>query len=124
MKTTSVRIFSIAAFAILLLNFAAFGQYPTTSNQTETPEVQQARAAIAKVLDDTGRSFREGLLAIRQNRRSDAGENFDKAVEVFLYSTINIQKDQKLQSCYNQLIETVYRLEFPNDAQPAQIREL
>jgi membrane-bound lytic murein transglycosylase D len=124
MKTTSVRIFSIAAFAILIFNIAAFSQYPTTSNQTETPEVRRAREAVAKVLDDTGRSFREGLQAVKENRRSDAGQSFDKAVEVFLYSTLNIQKDQKLQSCYNQLIETVYRLEFPNDAQPARIREL
>jgi len=124
MKITSVRILGVAAFAVLVFNFAAFGQYPTSANQTETPEVRRAREAVAKILEDTGRNFREGLQAVKDKRRSDAGQSFDKAVEVFLYSTLNIQRDQKLQSCYNQLIETVYRLEFPNDAQPAQVRSL
>ncbi|MFN6964208.1 MAG: transglycosylase SLT domain-containing protein [Pyrinomonadaceae bacterium] len=117
MRVTSVRKIAFAACSILVWSLVAFGQ-------TETPEVKRAREAVAVVLAETGKNFREGLSAVKENRRSDAGQSFDRAVEVFLYSTLNIQKDQKLLNCYNQLIETVYRLEFPNSSQPARVREL
>ncbi len=126
MKTTVSRFFGNTALLLTVFLTAAFAQTTsiTSSNQTVTPEVAQANAAIAKVLDDSGRSFLDGLMAFKDNRRSDAGEKFDKAVETFLYSTLNIQKEQRLQSCYNQLIETVYRIEFPSEAQLPQIRSL
>ena len=89
-----------------------------------TPQVDAAQAASNKVLLDAGTSFVEGLNAYSNNNRQIAGEKFNKAVEVFLYSTLNIQKDQRLQGCYNQLIETIYRMEFPVDAQPPQIKNL
>lgn len=124
MKTTTFRILSFTAFIILVFAFPARAQYPASGNQTVTPEIEKARQAVNKVLDDSGRNFRDGLQAFKDNRRSDAGQSFDKSVEVFLYSTLNIQKDQRLSSCYNQLIETVYRLEFPTEAQLPKIREL
>ena len=62
--------------------------------------------------------------ALKANRRNDSGEKFDKAVEVFLYSSLNIQRDPRLQSCYSQVIETIYRIEYPSNAQPPQIRQL
>lgn len=64
------------------------------------------------------------MTALKENRRSDSGESFDKSVEVFLYSTLNIQKDPKLQSCYNQLIDTVYKIEFPSVQDAPQIKTL
>ena len=105
----------ITALIIFTLFLTSFGQ---------TPEVERAQAQVNKVLEDSGRNFRDGLSSLRANQRSESGAKFDKAVEVFLYSTLNIQKDQKLQSCYTQLIETVYRIEFPSDAQQPQIRGL
>ena len=94
------------------------------ANDGVPPAVASAQNAVNKVLEDSGKCFHEGLEALKQNRRSDSGQKFDKAVEVFLYSSINIQKDQRLQGCYSQLIETVYRMEFPSDAQLPQIRSL
>ena len=123
MKTT-VRSSSFIAFIISVLALAVGAQMPQSNNQTVTPEVQKAQEAVNKVLEDSGRYFRDGLQAFKENRRSDAGDNFDKSVEVFLYSTLNIQRDAKLSSCYNQLIETVYRVEFPADAQQPKVREL
>lgn len=124
MKTTVVRSLGFTAFIFLFLAITISAQMPQSNNQTVTPEVQKAKEAVSKVLDDSGRSFREGLQAFKENRRSDAGASFDRSVEVFLYSTLNVQKDQKLSSCYNQLIETVYRVEFPTDAQQPRLREL
>jgi LysM repeat protein len=118
----------IPALAIVFgsLSSAVIGQVssPSTTGNSLPPAVVQAREAVRKVLDDSGRSFREGMAAFKSNRRSDSGEAFDKSVETFLFSTLDIQRDATLQGCYNQLIETIYRLEFPNNAQPPQIRSL
>ncbi len=119
MKTTIYKVLGFTAFVFVILNSAVQAQ-----NETKTLEVARAEQAINKVLDDSGRLFKDGLIAFKANKRSDAGEKFDKSVEVFLYSTLNIQSNQKLQGCYSNLIETVYRIEFPSDAQLPQIRGL
>jgi LysM repeat protein len=95
-----------------------------SNSDTTTPEVAKAQDAVNRVLQESGTSFKEGLLAFSDENRQVAGEKFNKAVEVFLYSTLNIQREQRLQQCYNQLIETVYRIEFPTDAQPPQVKNL
>jgi membrane-bound lytic murein transglycosylase D len=89
-----------------------------------TREVAQAQDAVNRVLLESGISFNEGLLAYVDDNRQMAGEKFNKSVEVFLYSTLNIQGQQKLQACYNQLIETVYRIEFPSEGQLPQVKNL
>ena len=104
-----------SVFVLLTVSVTAFAQ---------TTEVINAQAQVNKVLEDSGRYFKEGMEALKANRRSDSGEKFDLSVEAFLLSTINIQRDQKLQACYSQLIETVYRIEYPTDAQAPQIRPL
>lgn len=115
MKTAIYKGFSTSALIVLALASFVFGQ---------TPEVEKTQAQVNKVLEDSGRHFRDGLTALKQNQRSGSGARFDKAVEVFLYSTLNIQKDQRLQSCYSQLIETIYLMEFPSDAKTPQLRTL
>lgn len=115
MKTAIYKGFSTFALIILALAAFTFGQ---------TPEVEKTQAQVNKVLEDSGRYFRDGLTALKQNQRSESGAKFDKSVEVFLYSTLNIQKDQKLQSCYSQLIETIYLMEFPSDTKMPQLRTL
>src|SRR3982751_1385045 len=125
MKTTVYKVFNTLAIIGFALSSIAQGQITSpASNDTRTPEVASAQAQVNKVLEDSGRYFRDGLAALKENHRSESGDKFDKAVEVFLYSTLNIQKDQKLQTCYSQLIETVYRMEFPSDSQIPQIRSL
>jgi membrane-bound lytic murein transglycosylase D len=115
MKTSIYKGSSI--FALIILAFGSFVS-------AQTPEVEKAQAQVNKVLEDSGRHFRDGLTALKSNQRSESGAKFDKSVEVFLYSTLNIQKDQKLQSCYTQLIETIYLMEFPSDAKAPQLRML
>src|SRR4051794_27049278 len=94
--------------------FAAICVFGVNISAQTTDEVKTAQAQYNKVLDDAGRNFKDGLEAFKGNKRADSGARFDKAVEVFLYSSLNIQRDARLQGCYQQLIETIYRLEFPN----------
>src|SRR5215213_7520679 len=115
MKTAIYKGFNIFALIILALG---------TFISAQTPEVEKAQAQVNKVLEDSGRYFRDGLTDLQANKRSESGARFDKSVEVFLYSTLNIQKDQKLQACYSQLIETIYLMEFPSETKPPQLRML
>ena len=126
MNKSIYKVLSFTAFIFLVFATVSNAQTTSTtsSNGKSTPEILKAQDAANKVLLESGISFKEGLLAFADNNRSMAGEKFNKSVEVFLYSTLNIQKDQKLQSCYNQLIETVYRIEFPTESQLPQIRNL
>ena len=115
MKTTIYKGSAIIALIIL-----ALGSFISA----QTPEVEKAQAQVNKVLEDSGRHFRDGLTALKANQRSESGAKFDKSVEIFLYSTLNIQKDPKLQSCYTQLIETIYLMEFPSEMKQPQLRML
>lgn len=95
-----------------------------TVGNGQTQQVISTRDAINKLLIDSGKHFKEGLFALKENKRQESGEKFDKAVETFLISPFNIQSDQKLQACYSQLLETVYRLEFPSEQNLPQLRPL
>jgi hypothetical protein len=65
MKSTIYRVLSLSALTVFAFSTAAFGQ------QTTTPEVAKAREVINKILDDSGRSFRDGLQrSSRTNARS------------------------------------------------------
>ncbi|MEP7212554.1 MAG: transglycosylase SLT domain-containing protein [Acidobacteriota bacterium] len=121
MKTTIYKVIGSSAFVFLGFLSLVFGQSTTTNDM---PAVARLDGVVNKVLDDSGKYFKEGLLAFQANKRAESGQNFDRSVEMFLYSTLNIQKDQRLQTCYSQLIDTIYRIEFPSDAQMPQIRGL
>lgn len=126
MKLFISKFFCLAATAFLILNSTASAQITSSrsSNDASTPEVFKALDAVNNVLAESGRAFNEGLLAYEDNKLSEAGAKFNKSVEVFLYSTLNIQREQKLQGCYNQLIETIYRIEFPSETQLPQVKNL
>ena len=126
MKISISKALSFTALIFFLFGSSATSQITSTrsSSETSTQDVAKAQDAVNKVLVDSGILFKEGLLAYEDKKMSDAGEKFNKSVEVFLYSTLNIQRDAKLQGCYNQLIETVYRIEFPSDNQLPQVKSL
>ncbi len=115
MKTYLLKVFSFTAIFTFLFNSFAFGQ---------TEQNNQAAAQISDLTNRSGAYFKSGLKALEDGMRQQAGDNFDKSLEVFLYSTINVQRNDKLKDCYNRLVETIYRIEFPSNQQPPQIREL
>ncbi|MCV4640092.1 hypothetical protein OFB62_32830, partial [Escherichia coli] len=67
------------------------------SATAQTEEVAGAQARVNRVLEDSGRYFREGLTSLKDNKRQESGEKFDKSVEAFLISAINVQRDERLQ---------------------------
>lgn len=106
--------------AVLITN----GQYIPNSKAGKTPEMLDTETRVGEIIEHSGRLFKEGLLDLQDNRRLQARDKFDKAIEVFLIAGVNVRSNAKLQGCYAQLIETVYRMEFPTAQQPAQIKAL
>jgi LysM repeat protein len=99
---------------------------PVPEKELTLEEIAKAEARSNKVIGDAGIAFKQGLHYLKDNRRVQAGDDFNKSVEVFLMSEINLTAKiyTKARDCYNQLIETIYRIEFPSDAQLPQIRSL
>ena len=126
MKKLGITPLALATSFSLFAAISGTAQITSTrsSNNTRPAEVVRAQADVNYVLLESGKAFKEGLTAYSQGRYQDAGARFDKSVEVFLYSTLNIQGEPRLQNCYNQLIETVYRIEYPSDSQMPQVRGL
>jgi hypothetical protein len=93
------------------------------SGLRNVPVDNTAEVKFNQISADSGRYFKEGLLHLRDGENSKAREKFDKSVEVFLLSGVNVRASKNLNDCYNQLIETVYRIEFPSTQQP-QIKSL
>ncbi len=114
------RLIAVLVFNVLAFAPAALAQ----SSDNVSQDIQRSLEPIRKVLEDSGKAFKEGMAALKANRRAESGKAFDRSVEVFLFSTLDIQRNGKLQGCYNQLIETVYRLEFPSGNQSPQLGPL
>jgi hypothetical protein len=88
---------------------------PALDKEPTAEEIAKAETRSNKVTGDAGIAFKQGLFYLKNNRRQQAGEDFNKSVEVFLMSEINLTSKiySKARDCYNQLIETIYRIEFP-----------
>jgi LysM repeat protein len=118
--------FFIYTLLSAIFTVSAFAQVTsTTSGLRTTPdEVAKAEAKVNIITSDSGRYFKQGLLNLVDNRRPQARADFDKSVEVFLLSNVDVRKNAKLSNCYNQLIETVYLMEIPSAKNPANVRGL
>ncbi len=99
-KSRLYKVFNTAAILIFVSAFC-FAQ---------TPEAKEAEARVNQITEKAGEAFKLGLFSIQDNRRASAGEYFDKSVETFLMSSVNVNSNAKLQACYSQLIETSMKM--------------
>ncbi len=127
-KSRLFKVFNITAILFFISNAFVFGQVTSSSasgrDAGKTPEVVQSEARFNQITSEVGDHFKKGLFHLQDNRRPNAREEFDKTIEVFLLSNVNVQNNQKLRECYSQLTETIYRMEFPTGNQPPNIRSL
>ena len=115
LKSLVLRLFGFTAILIFTLASAVFAQ------DSRPNGVKSAEKRVETITRDSGIYFKQGLLYLVDRRDSEARKEFDKSVEIFLLSGINVKRNQKLRECYNQLIETIYRIEFPKN-QSADVR--
>lgn len=116
------------SFAITVLFFVfdwvVFAQVARSPSSGKPDIVKNAEKKMKELTHESGVYFKRGLLYLRDRHKSKARQEFDKAVEVFLLSGIKIRGNQKLRECYNQLIETIYRIEFFSNQKPFSVRRL
>ena len=109
-----------------MCSIPVFAQVTATTSglRTNPDDVAKFEAKAKTILSDSSSYFKQGLLNLVDNRRPQARADFDKTVEVFLLSNIDVRDNKKLSDCYDQLIETIYLMEFPSARNLANIEGL
>src|SRR2546426_9923537 len=107
---------SLAATLVAALFFPAIiqAQIPGGSSAREIPtEVQKTDGRVDQVIERANDHFRKGKLNLEDNKREQARDEFDKAVDVILESGLDVRASQRLQTFYLELVEKIYREEVP-----------
>src|SRR5438552_239597 len=116
MTRTPVSISASALFATaaLLLPAIIQAQIPGGTSAREIPtEVQKTDTRVDRVIERANDHFRKGKLNLEDNKREQARDEFDKAVDEILTSGLDVRASQRLQTFYLELVEKVYREEVP-----------
>ena len=89
-------------------------QIPGGSSARDIPtEVQKTDPRVDQIIERANDHFRRGKLNLEDNKREQARDEFDKAVDEILISGIDVRASQRLQTFYLELVEKVYREEVP-----------
>src|SRR2546429_8081585 len=115
---------SLAALLAAALFFPAIiqAQIPGGSSAREIPnEVQKTDGRVDQVIERASDHFRKGKLNLEDDKRQQARDEFDKAVDEILMSGLDVRANQHLQTFYLELVEKIYREEVPlNQIAPQQ----
>ena len=76
-------------------------------------EVQKTDPRVDQIIERANDHFRKGKLNLEDNKREQARDEFDKAVDEILMSGLDVRASQRLQTFYLELVEKVYREEVP-----------
>ncbi len=89
------KVLTLTAILIFISGSIASGQITgtTSSGVTRPQEVDQAEARFSQITNEAGKFFKQGLFNMQDNSRPQAGEDFNKSVEVFLMSGVELTKN-------------------------------
>ena len=110
-----VRSFPVAAILALFLFLCSAtvqSQVPAGSSARDIQtEVQQNEPRVNQIIERANDHFRKGVLDLADNKRAQARDEFDKAVDTILMSGMDVRSSQRLQTYYLELVERIYREE-------------
>jgi len=124
MSASFPRLKACVALLVALTASAAtsFAQIPVASSARTIPTaVEQSEGRITQIIARAEDHFRKGKLNLEDNKRNEAREEFDKAVDSILESGFDVRASQKLQTYYLELVERIYREEVPLQQQSAPV---
>lgn len=102
----------IALVAVLAVS--ALGQIPAGSSARAIPtEVEKSDPRVTQIITKSEDHFRKGRLNLEDNKREQARDEFDRAVDAILESGLDVRANQRLQTFYLELVERIYREEVP-----------
>src|SRR5918996_4763941 len=116
MSASFTRLMARVALLTALVASAAstFAQIPVASSARTIPtEVEQSEGRVTLIMTRAEDHFRKGKLNLEDNKREQARQEFDKAVDSILESGFDVRASQKLQTYYLELVERIYREEVP-----------
>lgn len=115
MTRKAVPVFSSVLFAVALFTPAVIqAQGPAGSSARDIQtEVQKNEPRVDQVIERANDHFRKGKLNLEDNKREQARDEFDKAVDAILMSGMDVRSSQRLQTYYLELVERIYREEVP-----------
>src|SRR5215813_3717957 len=122
MSASFPRLKACVALLMALVASAAtaVAQIPVASSARTIPtEVEQSEGRISQIIARAEDHFRRGKLNLEDNKREQAREEFDKAVDSILESGFDVRASQGLQTYYLELVERIYREEVPLQQQTA-----
>ncbi|MEQ1761820.1 MAG: lytic transglycosylase domain-containing protein [Pyrinomonadaceae bacterium] len=95
--------------------------------EAQSPGMEGDLAVLTSITGQSREQFEKGMTELNAGRRTEAKAAFDQSVEIFLAAKIDVGKMPKLLRCYEALVETIHRLEFPKPGQrpdPATLSDL
>lgn len=115
-STSFPRLKACVALLMALVASAAtsIAQIPVASSaRTIQNEVEQSEGRVSQIMTRAEDHFRRGKLNLEDNKREQAREEFDKAIDSILESGFDVRANQRLQTYYLELVERIYREEVP-----------
>src|SRR5947209_17907703 len=89
-------------------------QIPAGSSARTTPtEIEKSDGRVDQIIARAEDHFRKGKLNLEDNKREQARDEFNKAVDSILESGLDVRASQRLQTFYLELVEKIYREEVP-----------
>jgi membrane-bound lytic murein transglycosylase D len=110
------RLMACVAVLIMFIGspLSSFAQIPVASSARTIPsEVEQSEGRVNQIIARAEDHFRKGKLNLEDNKRNQAREEFDRAVDSILESGFDVRASQRLQTYYLELVERIYREEVP-----------
>ena len=108
------RLIARLALLTLLAAPATIAQIPAGSSARNIQtEVEKSDARVSQVISKAEDHFRKGRLNLEDNKREQARDEFDRAVDSILESGLDVRANQRLQTFYLELVERIYREEVP-----------
>src|SRR5882672_12180232 len=106
-------------FAAAILIPAVVQAQPGGSSAREIQtEIQKTDPRVDQIIERANDHFRKGKLNLEDNKRDQARDEFDKAVDSILESGLDVRASQRLQGFYLELVERIYREEVPLSRTP------
>ena len=119
------RLIARLALLTLLAAPATIAQIPAGSSARNIQtEVEKSDSRVSQVIAKAEDHFRKGRLNLEDNKREQARDEFDRAVDSILESGLDVRANQRLQTFYLELVERIYREEVPLVRPSAQTTEL
>jgi membrane-bound lytic murein transglycosylase D len=96
-------------------------QVPASSARSIPNEIEKSNTRADQIINLAKTHFKQGELNLRDNKRFEARDEFDKAVDSILESGMDVRANQRLQTYYWELIKNINCLEVPGQADCAGI---